>query len=124
MLVSEPTRRAAELYRGHSARASAEGAELGVLGNKISDWGDAARLIEQMGDALLGCVGHSAWIRAAERGAAGPIEGLEPGNAAALAALKSAVDGRRPAPETTRARITLFEQCYPRTGVFYSASSR
>ena len=53
------------------ARRRLSGAVLRVLGNKTSDWGDAAWLTEQMGDALLGCVGHSAWIRAAERGTAG-----------------------------------------------------
>ena len=86
-----------------------------------------------MGDALLGCVGHSAWIRAAERGAAGPIEGLEPGNAAALAALKSAVDGRRPALNMQQGDIpaTGSQQCHPAVvgptvvgAAVYSASSR
>jgi CO dehydrogenase maturation factor len=96
MLVSEPTRRAVGLYRQHAEHAVAQGAVLRVLGNKASDWGDAGWLTEQMGDALLGCVGHSAWIRAAERGTAGSVSGLEPGNTAALAAVRAALDGRRP----------------------------
>jgi len=96
VLIAEPTRRAAELHRQHAERAAVEGAALCVLGNKTSDWGDAARLTEQMGDALLGCVGHSAWVRAAERGTAGSITGLEPGNTVALSAMRSALDGRRP----------------------------
>ena len=65
-----------------------------MLGNKTSDWGDAAWLTEQMGDALLGCVGHSAWVRAAERGTAGSISGLEPGNTA-VAAVRRALDACR-----------------------------
>ena len=127
VLVSEPTRRAVELYREHRKHASADGAELGVLGNKISDWGDAAWLTEQMGDALLGCVGHSAWIRAAERGAAGAIDVLEPGNVAALAALKAAVDGRRPVLDMQQGgtAATRSRRCHPAVvGAAYSASSR
>ena len=65
-----------------------------MLGNKTSDWGDAAWLTEQIGDALLGCVGHSAWVRAAERGTAGSVSGFEPGNTVALAAVRSALDAR------------------------------
>lgn len=96
VLVGEPTRRAVRLYGQHAEYAVAAGAALRVLGNKTSDWGDAAWLTEQTGDALLGCVGHSAWIRAAERGAAGSVGGLEPGNSAALAAVHAALDVRRP----------------------------
>jgi len=96
VLVSEPTRRSVGLYRQHAEHAAAQGAVLRVLGNKASDWGDAGWLTEQMGDALVGCVGHSAWIRAAERGTAGSVTGFEPGNAAALAAVRAALDGRRP----------------------------
>jgi len=95
VLVSEPTRRAVGVYRRHAEHAAAQGAVLRVLGNKASDWGDAGWLTEQMGDALVGCVGHSAWVRAAERGTAGSVSGLEPGNTAALAAVRAALDGRR-----------------------------
>ena len=96
VLVAEPTRRAVGLYHLHAEHAAAEQAALLVLGNKTSDWGDAAWLTEQVGDALLGCVGHSAWVRAAERGTAGSISGFEPGNTAALAAARSALDACRP----------------------------
>jgi CO dehydrogenase maturation factor len=87
VLVSEPTRRSVGLYSHHAAHVA-----LRVLGNKISDWGGAAWLTEQTGDALVGCVGHSAWVRAAERGTAGSVSGLEPGNTAALAAVRAALD--------------------------------
>src|SRR5690242_15138878 len=46
VLVAEPTRRAAGLHRLHAERAAAEGAAPAVLGNKISDGGDAAWLTE------------------------------------------------------------------------------
>jgi CO dehydrogenase maturation factor len=94
VLVAEPMRRAVGLYRLHAEHAAAEDAALLVLGNKTSDGGDAAWLTEELGDALLGCVGHSAWVRAAERGTAGSVSGFEPGNTAALAAVRSALDAR------------------------------
>lgn len=94
MLVAEPTRRAVGLRRVHAEHAAAADAALFVLGDKTSDGGDAAWLTEQIGDALLGCVGHSAWVRAAERGTAGSVSGFEPGNAVALAAVRSALDAR------------------------------
>ena len=94
VLVAEPTRRAVGLYRLQAQHAAAANAALLVLGNKTSDGGDAAWLTEQIGDALLGCVGHSAWVRAAERGTAGSVSGFEPGNTFALAAVRSALDAR------------------------------
>src|SRR6478672_2776378 len=75
VLVAEPMRRAVGLYRVQAQHAAAA---------------NAARLTEQIGDALLGCVGHSAWVRAAERGTAGSVSGFEPGNTVALAAVRSA----------------------------------
>ena len=94
VLVAEPMRRAVGLYRVQAQLAAAENATLLVLGNKTSDGGDAAWLTEQLGDALLGCVGHSAWVRAAERGTAGSVSGFEPGNTVALVAVRSALDAR------------------------------
>ena len=94
VLVAEPMRREVGLYRVQAQRAAAENAALLVLGNKTSDGSDAAWLTEQIGDALLGCVGHSAWVRAAERGTAGSVSGFEPGNTVALAAVRSALDAR------------------------------
>jgi len=120
VLVSEPTRRSVGLYGLHAGHAA-----LRVLGNKISDWGDAAWLTEQLGDALVGCVGHSAWVRAAERGTAGSVSGLEPGNTAALAAVRLAADtcprelqqGHIPATQSQRRAPAVL-------GSAYSASSR
>ena len=114
VLVAEPTRRAVGLHRLHAEHAAAADAALFVLGNKTSDGGDAAWLTEQIGDALLGCVGHSAWVRAAERGTAGSVSGFEPGNAVALAAVRSAWT---PAPgncsRVARCRATLLRWSVP-----------
>jgi CO dehydrogenase maturation factor len=127
VLVAEPTRRDIGLYRQCAEKASGHGVELRVLGNKISDWGDTAWLTEQMGDALLGCVGHSAWVRAAERGTAGPVSGLEPGNTQAMAAVHRALDGCRRTWKTQQGdpAATRSQQDHP-VGVAtaYSASSR
>lgn len=130
VLVTEPTRRDVGAYRQCAEKASAHGVELRVLGNKISDWGDAAWLTEQMGDALVGCIGHSAWVRAAERGTAGSVSGLEPGNAVALAAVRAALDGCRRTvgvPEMQQGDTAAMgsQQCHPvEVAVVYSASSR
>jgi CO dehydrogenase maturation factor len=94
LLVAEPMRRAVGLYRVQAEHAAADNAALLVLGNTTSDGGDATWLTEQIGDALLGCVGHSARVRAAERGTAGSVSGFEPGNTVALAAVRSALDAR------------------------------
>jgi CO dehydrogenase maturation factor len=127
VLVAEPTRRDIGLYRQCAEKASGHGVELRVLGNKISDGGDTAWLTEQMGDALLGCVGHSAWVRAAERGTAGPISGLEPGNTHAMAAVHRALDACRRIWKTQQGdpAATRSQQDHP-VGVAtaYSASSR
>jgi CO dehydrogenase maturation factor len=146
VLVTEPTRRDVGVYRQCAAQASAHGVELRVLGNKISDWGHAAWLTEQMGDALVGCFGHSAWVRAAERGVAGSVSGLEPGNAVALAAVREALDACRRALDTQPRKMqaremqpremqqgdtaaTGSQQCHPAevaidVATAYSASSR
>jgi CO dehydrogenase maturation factor len=137
VLVIEPTRRDVEVYRQRAAQASVHGVELRVLGNKISDWGHAAWLTEQMGDALVGCFGHSAWVRAAERCAAGPVSGLEPGNTVALAAVREALDasrralGKQPKEKQPQEKqqgdtaATASLQCHPaEVATNYSASSR
>lgn len=125
VLVSEPTRRAVGVYALHAEHAAAARAALGVLGNKISDWGGAAWLTEQTGDALVGCVRHSAWVRAAERGTAGSISGLEPGNTAALAAVRSALDAcPRKLQQGDTADVER-QRCHPAVmGPAYSASRR
>ncbi|HEY0813268.1 MAG TPA: ATP-binding protein [Pseudonocardia sp.] len=132
VLVTEPTRRDVGLYRRCAALASEHGVELRVLGNKISDGGHAAWLTEEMGDALVGCFGHSAWVRAAERGSARSVSGLEPGNVLALAAVREALDAcRRALPSPPRnarqgdTAATGSQRCHPAEVVTnYSASSR
>jgi CO dehydrogenase maturation factor len=94
VLVSEPTRRGVGVYRQYAEHAAGHGVALRVLGNKIADADDAAWLREQVGDALLGCVGQSAWVRAAERGDPAPVADLEPTNLAAFDAVLAALDAQ------------------------------
>ncbi|HEY3610353.1 MAG TPA: ATP-binding protein, partial [Pseudonocardiaceae bacterium] len=92
-LVCEPTVRAVGVYRQYTGYARDFGVRLAVVGNKVADTDDLAFLREQVGDDLLTCLDRSTHVRAAERGAHRPIEALEPANRAALATMRSAVDG-------------------------------
>lgn len=94
VLVSEPTRRGVGVYRQYAEHAAGHGVALRVLGNKIGEPDDVAYLREQVGDALLGWLGQSSFVRAAERGAVAPIGELEPANRAALDAVRAALDAR------------------------------
>jgi CO dehydrogenase maturation factor len=94
VLVSEPTRRGIGVYQQYAEHAHGHGVELRVLGNKVTDAEDAAYLREQVGDALIGWFGQSAWVRAAERGAVAPVGALEPENLAVLDAVLTALDAR------------------------------
>lgn len=94
VLVSEPTRRGVGVHRQYAEHAAGHGVALAVLGNKITDPDDVAYLRAQVGDSLLGWLGQSAWVRAAERGAVAPIAELEPANLAVLDMLRTALDAR------------------------------
>jgi CO dehydrogenase maturation factor len=95
VLVSEPTRRGVGVHRQYVEHAAGHDVALRVLGNKITDDADARWLRDQVGDDLVGCVGQSAWVRAAERGDVAPVAELEPANLAAFAAVHDALDARR-----------------------------
>jgi CO dehydrogenase maturation factor len=95
VLVCEPTRRGVGVYRQYAEHARHHGVALRVLGNKVSDGDDEAYLRAEVGDALLGCVGRSAWVRAAERGGTAPLTGLEPANRAVFDAVLAVLDDRR-----------------------------
>ncbi|GAA0896902.1 AAA family ATPase [Pseudonocardia zijingensis] len=94
VLVSEPTRRGIGVYQQYAEHALGHGVELRVLGNKVTDADDVAYLREQVGDALIGWFGQSAWVRAAERGAVAPVAALEPENLEVLDAVLTALDAR------------------------------
>ena len=95
VLVSEPTRRGVGVHRQYAEHAAGHGVELRVLGNKVDDPSDVAYLREQVGDALVGWLGRSAWVRAAERAGVRPLDELEPANLAALDAVRAVLDAQR-----------------------------
>ena len=82
------------MYRQYAGHAAGHGVALRVLGNKVADADDRAYLEVEVGDALLGCLAPSPWVRAAERGAVAPVGLLEPGNLAVLGSLLAALDAR------------------------------
>jgi CO dehydrogenase maturation factor len=92
VLVSEPTQRGVGVYRQYLANAAGHRIELRVAGNKVADPDDVDYLRAEVGPALLATFGHSAWVRAAERGAPKPMEALEPANRAGLEAVLAALD--------------------------------
>jgi CO dehydrogenase maturation factor len=94
VLVSEPTRRGVGVYAQYAEHARAHDVALRVLGNKVADDTDVEYLRAQVGDALLGWLGQSAWVRSAERGDLLPIEALEPANLAVLETLHADLDAR------------------------------
>lgn len=78
VLVSEPTLRGVGVYQQFRSHAQGHQVRLRVLGNKVADRDDVAWLGDRLGDALLGTVGQSAWVRAAEQGRAPDFADLEP----------------------------------------------
>ena len=94
VLVCEPTWRGVGVYRQYAELAAGHGVALRVLGNKVGEPADVDYLREHIGDALLGWLGQSPWVRAAERGAPAPIDALEPANREVLAALLDDLDSR------------------------------
>jgi hypothetical protein len=68
---------------------------LHVLGNKVTDPADVDYLRAEVGDALLGWLTQSIWVRWAERGDPAPIGSLEPANRAVLDRVRAALDDRR-----------------------------
>jgi CO dehydrogenase maturation factor len=95
VLVSEPTKRGVGVFRQYAEHARGHGVELRVLGNKIDGCADAVWLRQQVGEALIGCVGQSAWVRSAERGGVARVADLEPSNLAAFDAVLAALDAER-----------------------------
>ena len=87
VLVCEPTRRGVRVYQQFRQHTNGHQVRLRVIGNKVTDHADAAFLHSELGEALLGHIMHSSWVRAAERGDPPPFGVLEPPIRATLAAL-------------------------------------
>lgn len=94
-LVAEPTRKGVAVYRQWVDYAADYDVALRVVGNKVHDEQDVAFLREQVGEALLCCVGQSAAVRGMEQGRPFSLHDLSAADRAALATLRAEVDGRR-----------------------------
>jgi CO dehydrogenase maturation factor len=94
VLVCEPTRRGVGVYRQYAEHARAHDVALAVLGNKVAEPADVEFLRAQVGNALLGWLTHSRWVRAAERGDSPPIADLDPADRAVLHAVQDTLDSR------------------------------
>ncbi|MCH0541509.1 ATP-binding protein [Streptomyces sp. MUM 203J] len=91
-LVAEPTRKGVSVYRQYKEYARDFGVPLRVVGNKVQGRDDLDFLRGEIGDDLLTTVGHSDWVRAAEKGRPAPFGAVEPEVHAALDVLKATVD--------------------------------
>lgn len=102
-LVCEPTLRSVGVYKQYLGYAEDYDVRISVIGNKIDDDDDVAFLRKHVGDALIGWCARSRYIKAAERGALGPVADLEPENLAVLdAARERAVAGGKDWAKFTR----------------------
>jgi CO dehydrogenase maturation factor len=93
-LVCEPTRKGTAVYRQWAGYAADYDVPLAVIGNKVQDAGDAAFLREQVGDALVACIGHPPAVRAMEQGRPFRLGDLGPAAEAAIAAWRETLDAR------------------------------
>jgi len=92
VLVVEPTRKSVSVYHQYRGYAAEHDVAVAVVGNKVLDDGDVEFLREQVGDDLIGHVGLSPAVRAAERGARLHLHDLAPTDRAALGAVQAALD--------------------------------
>ena len=92
VVVCEPTLRSVGVYRQYQQYAGEFGVAVSAIGNKVTGADDEAFLVEHVGDALIGCLGISGHVKAAEQGRVRPIASLEPDNRAVLDTIRQALD--------------------------------
>jgi CO dehydrogenase maturation factor len=106
VVVCEPTVRSVGVFRQYASYARGFDVAFDAVGNKVTGPADEAFLRARLGGALLGCVGLSTHVKAAEQGRSRPIGELEPGNRAVLDAIRAAVDAaERDWPRYTRQAV-------------------
>jgi CO dehydrogenase maturation factor len=91
-VVCEPTLRAVGVYRQYRDYAAEFGVPVAVVGNKVTDDADVDFLREHVGESLLGWLGVSSMVRAAERGEHRPLNALEQPNLDTLDTMRATVD--------------------------------
>lgn len=91
-LVVEPTRKSVSVYRQYLEYAAEYGIAVRVLGNKVVDAEDEAFLRAEIGEALVGWMGDSRYIRALDRGQRPSFESFEPAGRALLGRMLAEID--------------------------------
>ena len=92
VLVVEPTRKSAGVYRQWRDYAAGFGVALAVAGNKVQTEDDVVFLREQCGDDLTACFGVEPAVRALEQGRPLALTDLGPATRAGLGALQDRLD--------------------------------
>lgn len=92
VLVCEPTRRGVGVFRQFHQYAGEHCVRVRAVGNKVTGDSDAGWLRGELAEWLLTSVGHSEWVRAAERGHPPAFAALEPSVRSALDAVLAELD--------------------------------
>ena len=93
-LVVEPTVQSVAVYQQYAGYAREYGQCIQVIGNKVRDASDVSFIRDAVGDAFVGAISDSDFVRSAERGNFLPIEDLEDGNARMIDQIISFVDAQ------------------------------
>ena len=88
VLMVEPTLQSVSVFRQYCDYAGKYGICIRAVGNKVADSGDLGFLQAELGEALLGVFGASAFVKRRDRGVHGSIGELEPDNRAVLQTLE------------------------------------
>jgi CO dehydrogenase maturation factor len=106
-LVVEPTRKSVSVYRQYTEYAAEYGILVRAVGNKVVDGEDEEFLRAQLGDALVGWMGDSRYIRALDRGQHPAFASFEPAGRDLLGRMLAEVDAtvRDPARMTSLAHL-------------------
>lgn len=94
-IVVEPTEKSVSVF--HQYKKYAEGFDVKIIavGNKVMDSSDELFLRESIGDALVACFLHSAFVKQQDRGVTQPICELEEQNVAVLENMHSELDQQK-----------------------------
>lgn len=91
-VVVEPTLKSLSVYQQYQHYARDYQVPIAVIGNKIVTEDDLTFLRQQVGDALIGWITQSEYVRSLERGVFLPLHHLEAPNLETLRSMQHAVD--------------------------------
>jgi CO dehydrogenase maturation factor len=108
VVVCEPTLRSVGVHRQYLDYARQYDVAVCAVGNKVTGPDDEAFLAEHLGASLIGSIGVSGHVKAAEQGRARPIDSLEPANRAVLDSIRHTLDATpRDWPRYTRQAVAF-----------------